>query len=295
MSLCTRHHRRQHCAVYVVLLAVAVFSVALCTAFIARDQAVVSTDSWRRNAHTAAENGDDGGGVALIVETRTSKRLSVVVTNVLRVLPRTWIVQIAHGSANAECVHQVRAHVERELGDESAGRLVFTALRVETLDRDSYNELLFTDAFWRSVVRERVLLFQNDVYFCANTTDERIDAWSRRYALIGAPHTFMHDFYLSVRHWLLSGHWTVHFGNGGASFRWRSCMRAALRDTARLWWSNEDSWFFFALSTMPHCPVAPVSVARMVFVENSLPSEPQRLLAVHQRTYNCDAVHCLCL
>ena len=151
----------------------------------------------------------------MIVEPRRHPALSFVLQNIATNLPSDWKILIFHGKDNKEYVQTI---VEQMV--DPSRFLTPIQLEIDNLSLEQYNAVLMSQAFYRCIPTETLLIFQTDTLILEPSQLQ--DFLS--YDYVGAP-------------WK-SG----HVGNGGFSLRKKSKMLAIIA-AVNPFHVNEDVYF----------------------------------------------------
>lgn len=148
---------------------------------------------------------------AVIIETRDIPNLyDIIVDKHMKFLPKDWGLTIFHSNANAHQVKNINANKIN--------------IQVNNLPTDNYNVILTSDWFWRSLLYDKVLIFQSDSELLREGIEEFLE-WD----YIGSPWKFQQ-----------------HGGNGGLSLRNRQIMLDCIEKQPYKGMSihgNEDVYF----------------------------------------------------
>lgn len=165
--------------------------------------------------------------VAVIVEPRQDGRLLIVLDNFVTHLPLDWRFQLFVSNTTAAWVRAVP--YMQHLVD--VGRMhinVLTDLKAFDQHPQGYNALLMSEEFWRSLVADKVLIFQTDAVLCRGSPHKLEDFL--QYDYVGAP--------WAGQGWVPSN---PGCGNGGLSLRSRPLMLQVIaKHTPH---GQEDIWF----------------------------------------------------
>jgi hypothetical protein len=152
---------------------------------------------------------------AVIVEPRKHPALSFVLHNVAMNLSSDWKILVFHGKENKEYVSDIIEKME-----DSSRFLTPIQLDVANLSFEQYNAVLMSQAFYRCIPTETLLIFQTDTMILEPAQLQEFLS----YDYVGAP-------------WK-SG----HVGNGGLSLRKKSKMITVIT-TVNSFHVNEDVYF----------------------------------------------------
>jgi hypothetical protein len=152
---------------------------------------------------------------AVIVEPRKHPALSFVLQNFARNLSKDWKILVFHGKDNKDYVYDIIEKMEDPLRF-----LTPIQLDVTNLSFEQYNAVLMSQAFYRCIPTETLLIFQTDTMILEPAQLEEFLS----YDYVGAP-------------WK-----TGHVGNGGLSLRKKSKMITVIT-TVYPFNVNEDVYF----------------------------------------------------
>ena len=152
---------------------------------------------------------------AVIVEPRKHPALSFVLQNFATNLSSDWKILVFHGKENKEYVGDIIGKME-----DSSRFLTPIQLDVTNLSFEQYNAVLMSQAFYRCIPTETLLIFQTDTMILEPAQLQEFLS----YDYVGAP-------------WK-SG----HVGNGGLSLRKKTKMITVIT-TVNQFNSNEDVYF----------------------------------------------------
>lgn len=152
---------------------------------------------------------------AVIVEPRKHPALSFVLHNFSANLSKDWKILVFHGKENKEYVGDIIENME-----DSSRFLTPIQLDVANLSFEQYNAVLMSQAFYRCIPTETLLLFQTDSMILEPAQLEEFLS----YDYVGAPWT------------------TGHVGNGGLSLRKKTKMITVIT-TVNPFQANEDVYF----------------------------------------------------
>jgi len=172
--------------------------------------------------------------VAVIVEPRVDN-LEKILRSFLVSMPKETHFQVYHGTKNKHVMDLFAEEIKE-------GRISLWDLGVDNLTIEGYSALLTSEAFWRSMQSERVLIFQTDTITCSQSPVS-LEQFAQ-YDFIGAP-TPAHIRGLLRFVFLARGHRLLHtqYYNGGLSYRSRSAMLAVLAAYPWDGITSEDVWF----------------------------------------------------
>lgn len=154
------------------------------------------------------------GYTAVIVEPRRHPALPFVLQNVVSQLSSEWKILIFHGKDNKDYVNSIIGQLD------SSRFLPPIALDTPNLSLEQYNQLLMSQAFYRSIPTETMLIFQTDTLILEPTQLEEF----LEYDYVGAP-------------------WKSGIvGNGGLSLRKKSKMLSVIAAVVPFN-VNEDVYF----------------------------------------------------
>ena len=160
---------------------------------------------------------------AVIVEPRRHPALKYVLQNMVSSLPSDWSILIFHGKDNNTYVQTILENME-----DPTRFLKPIQLDTQNLSLEQYNQLLMSQAFYRAIPTESMLIFQTDTLILEPTQIQEF----LEYDYVGAP-------------------WKSGIiGNGGLSFRKKSRMLAVISAVVQFN-VNEDVYF----STQPVIPL----------------------------------------
>lgn len=126
---------------------------------------------------------------AVIIETRDIPNLHDIILNKHRKwLPKNWGLTIYHSNANAHQIKNINANKIN--------------IHVNNLPSENYNSILTSDWFWKSLMYDKILIFQSDSEILREGIEDFLQ-WD----YIGSPWKFQ-----------------THGGNGGLSIRDRQIM-----------------------------------------------------------------------
>jgi len=146
-----------------------------------------------------------------IIETRPITNLAeIIIDRHLKYIPKDWGLTIYCSELNIEYIKDV--DFERETN--------IIVLENPDLTIHGYNAMLKSDAFWKSLPYDKVLIFQSDSRIMKEGIEDFLE-WD----YVGAPWMFQN-----------------HGGNGGLSLRSVSVMRELIR-VAKFTNRNEDVEF----------------------------------------------------
>ena len=189
---------------------------------------------------------------AVIVETRATPALPVVILHMQEHLPNSTNFHVFHSSANLRLLHA-------KFGDQiRSGRMRLTDLalfNISKLTRYTSNWLYLNVAFWRGIAGENLLHFQCDTCICSKSR-HTLAEFVGRYDYVGGP-------YGNPRR---SRH-----QNGGFSLRSRSKMLEAIRRLKAAWnrnFTNEDIFFSDWAADAGIVRPAPTAVAKTFAVDS---------------------------
>ena len=151
----------------------------------------------------------------MIVEPRKHPALSFVLHNVAMNLSKDWKILVFHGKDNKEFVYDIIKKME-----DPSRFLTPIQLDVTNLSVEQYNAVLMSQAFYRCIPTETLLIFQTDTMILEPAQLEVFLS----YDYVGAP-------------WK-----TGHVGNGGLSLRKKTKMITVIT-TVNQFNSNEDVYF----------------------------------------------------
>jgi hypothetical protein len=152
---------------------------------------------------------------AVIVEPRKHPALSFVLHNFVTHLSNDWKILVFHGKDNKEFVYDIIEKME-----DPSRFLKPIQLDVANLSFEQYNAVLMSQAFYRCIPTETLLLFQTDSMILEPAQLEEFLS----YDYVGAPWT------------------TGHVGNGGLSLRKKTKMITVIT-TVNPFQANEDVYF----------------------------------------------------
>jgi hypothetical protein len=152
---------------------------------------------------------------AVIVEPRKHPALSFVLHNFSVSLSKNWKILVFHGKDNKEFVYDIIGKME-----DPSRFLTPIQLDVANLSFEQYNAVLMSQAFYRCIPTETLLIFQTDTMILEPVQLEEFLS----YDYVGAPWT------------------TGHVGNGGLSLRKKTKMITVIT-TVNPFQSNEDVYF----------------------------------------------------
>jgi hypothetical protein len=152
---------------------------------------------------------------AVIVEPRKHPALSFVLQNVATHLSSDWKILVFHGKDNNEYVRTIIGKMKDPLRF-----LPPIQLDIDNLSMEQYNAVLMSQAFYRCIPTETLLIFQTDTMILEPTQLQEFLS----YDYVGAP-------------WK-----TGHVGNGGFSLRKKSKMITVIT-TVNPFHVNEDVYF----------------------------------------------------
>ena len=152
---------------------------------------------------------------AVIVEPRKHPALSFVLHNFAANLSKDWKILVFHGKDNKEFVHDIIQGME-----DPSRFLTPIQLDVTNLSFEQYNAVLMSQAFYRCIPTETLLIFQTDTMILEPSQLQEFLS----YDYVGAP-------------------WTMgHVGNGGLSLRKKTNMITVIT-TVNPFHVNEDVYF----------------------------------------------------
>lgn len=167
--------------------------------------------------------------VAVIVEPRLLRNLVPVIENFATTLPTDWRLQLFLSAANAPVVRASPTLQEWI----SCGRILFhSAPNIQKYPED-YNRLLLSEAFWKAIRGEHILIFQADSVLC-KSSPHHIDDFLQ-YDYVGAL-------------WASAPH--LPCGNGGLSIRTKTAMLRAIATNPLNETVPEDVWYCTALQKL---------------------------------------------
>jgi len=222
-----------------------------------------------KNHSSEHHDSDWRRGTAYIVETRMHPNLPLVLDNVNRCLPKQWYVMVFCSLENYTYVKQaVSQLIDRRV------QIIKLEKAIDSLA--SYNDLLFSNWFWKQFETENLLGFQVDSLFNEKQTDKLSQI--AEYDYVGAPWSESIQ-----RRW---SYIPSYGGNGGICFSKRSARLTALdkatypRVTGEPHHQilNEDIWFSHAFNELK-LRLPERSLAMTFFVESVYSKEP---FAVHK-------------
>ena len=151
----------------------------------------------------------------MIVEPRKHPALSFVLQNFVTNLSSDWKILVFHGKDNKEFVYDIIEKMEDPMRFLKPIQLDVTNLTIE-----QYNAVLMSQAFYRCIPTETLLIFQTDTMILEPAQLQEFLS----YDYVGAPWT------------------TGHVGNGGLSIRKKTKMRTVIT-TVNPFQANEDVYF----------------------------------------------------
>mmetsp|Transcript_61596 Transcript_61596/g.169330 ORF Transcript_61596/g.169330 Transcript_61596/m.169330 type:complete len:580 (-) Transcript_61596:48-1787(-) len=216
---------------------------------------------------------------ACIVEMRTSITFPLVVRlnmKMLRLSGQPWRLYVYHGTENADFV---RSSLQGIAG------VVFLNLEQDNLNDSTYNQLLKSQAFWKTMTTDgvqRVLIFQLDGLLVRPGVGEFL-----AFDYVGAPWTKRNDAYVGINEAgvqipKLSP--KLRVGNGGLSLRNPTAMLDIIRRYAATSTHHEQEDVFF-VRYLHQCgyEIADLTAAARFAVEVPLPEyDVSHVFSIHQ-------------
>lgn len=190
---------------------------------------------------------------AVIIECRNFPHLEFTIRNAIRKLGDSWSYTVVCGANNYNLILDICNSISSNI------RII--RMPINNLTCQDYSDLLIDSLFWKQLLGEKILIYQDDACIFKYNIDDYL-----QYDYIGSPWPQYDE--------LLIGNSYIQVGNGGFSLRSKSTMLEILKHRKPEEKQVEDIFFCKTMYQLNIGNLPSVEIAKQFSVENIYYEDP---------------------